>query len=564
MSFVVDAFEDVGDAIGDVFEGAGNIIEDVGDALGDAGRWVDDNILQPIARDPITFIAAAVAYSYGIPGLEFAGPGTAAATSIATTGSRLVQGDDFDDAIKAGVTAGISTGITNSIGAGVSSGGQNWSPNLYTTAEEAAANALRSAAASSSASSPNASPNAVASSADDQLLRDLDDIASRPRYQPDIEYEPTAGLGDDVLTPKYTDRNPLGGDPLDIVDTSSNPPVVPDATPPVAPPKPKASFTGQDVDIYKSSIDTPSSTGTNKIFDIGENIKNVPTTVADVSGVKDVGRSFSLDDYTGDVPIENRSRVEMPGSNAPSSLRESLTNLGGAVLETAGNWAWDGAKWVWNNPTDALMYGTAGAGLAKNYLNQDDTPSGNQGKSEDQKNADKLFYSPLQQLELDRSRTANPFDRTQNPYESNLYTYGQNAGEHAFYGDTIYSPVSYSQPVTAAQGGAIGALSSQTPSYYRYGSMPMNMASGGYASGGLRSLKDDGRSDHIPAMLSDGEFVVDAETVALLGNGSNEAGANRLEGMRQEVRKQKGKALSRGKFSPDAKSPLSYIKQRRG
>lgn len=90
------------------------------------------------------------------------------------------------------------------------------------------------------------------------------------------------------------------------------------------------------------------------------------------------------------------------------------------------------------------------------------------------------------------------------------------------------------------------------------------MATGGYASGGLKSLKHDGRSDHIPAMLSDGEYVLDAETVALLGNGSNEAGANRLEGMRQEIRKQKGKALSKGKFSSNAKSPLAYIKQKRG
>jgi hypothetical protein len=37
-------------------------------------------------------------------------------------------------------------------------------------------------------------------------------------------------------------------------------------------------------------------------------------------------------------------------------------------------------------------------------------------------------------------------------------------------------------------------------------------------------------------------------------------GAQRLDSMRQEIRKQKGKALARGKFSPDAKSPLSYLR----
>ena len=70
----------------------------------------------------------------------------------------------------------------------------------------------------------------------------------------------------------------------------------------------------------------------------------------------------------------------------------------------------------------------------------------------------------------------------------------------------------------------------------------------------------DGRSDSIDARLSDGEYVIDAETVALLGNGSTKAGAMMLDQMRQGIRQQKGKALAKGKFSPDAKSPLAYMK----
>ena len=70
----------------------------------------------------------------------------------------------------------------------------------------------------------------------------------------------------------------------------------------------------------------------------------------------------------------------------------------------------------------------------------------------------------------------------------------------------------------------------------------------------------DGRSDDVDAVLSDGEYVFDAETVALLGNGSSEAGASRLDQMREDIRKQKGRNLAQGKISPDAKSPLSYLK----
>jgi hypothetical protein len=69
-----------------------------------------------------------------------------------------------------------------------------------------------------------------------------------------------------------------------------------------------------------------------------------------------------------------------------------------------------------------------------------------------------------------------------------------------------------------------------------------------------------GRADTINAKLSDGEYVMDAETVAMLGDGSSEEGAKRLDQMRANLREHKGKALAKGKFSPDAKSPLAYLK----
>jgi hypothetical protein len=69
-----------------------------------------------------------------------------------------------------------------------------------------------------------------------------------------------------------------------------------------------------------------------------------------------------------------------------------------------------------------------------------------------------------------------------------------------------------------------------------------------------------GRSDEISAKLSDGEYVIDAETVAMLGDGSSKAGAKKLDEMRNQIRQHKGRALAKGKFSPDAKSPLTYLK----
>jgi hypothetical protein len=86
------------------------------------------------------------------------------------------------------------------------------------------------------------------------------------------------------------------------------------------------------------------------------------------------------------------------------------------------------------------------------------------------------------------------------------------------------------------------------------------------AKGGLSQIAylargaGTGRSDEIPARLSDGEYVMDAETVAMIGDGSTDAGSKRLDEMRSAIRKHKGKSLAKGKFSPNAKSPLAYLK----
>lgn len=81
-----------------------------------------------------------------------------------------------------------------------------------------------------------------------------------------------------------------------------------------------------------------------------------------------------------------------------------------------------------------------------------------------------------------------------------------------------------------------------------------------YASGNYVESdgQGDGRSDHVDAKLSPGEFVMDAETTSLLGNGNSDAGARGMEAIRQHIRKEKGKQLAQGKFSPNARKPGYY------
>jgi hypothetical protein len=128
-------------------------------------------------------------------------------------------------------------------------------------------------------------------------------------------------------------------------------------------------------------------------------------------------------------------------------------------------------------------------------------------------------------------------------------------------------------PVMAAQGGLMAAYPME-----KYGAamsnteVPMSyMAKGGIAdlgsySDGGRMLKGpgDGMSDHIPgviagkqpARLADGEFVVPADVVSHLGNGSTDAGAKRLYAMMDTVRKartgtkKQGKQIKAEKYLP--------------
>jgi hypothetical protein len=68
----------------------------------------------------------------------------------------------------------------------------------------------------------------------------------------------------------------------------------------------------------------------------------------------------------------------------------------------------------------------------------------------------------------------------------------------------------------------------------------------------------DGQSDDIPAMLADGEYVLDAEIVAALGNGSTKAGSKLLDEFRRHIREHK-RGGSLETIPKKSKSPLEYL-----
>jgi hypothetical protein len=86
-----------------------------------------------------------------------------------------------------------------------------------------------------------------------------------------------------------------------------------------------------------------------------------------------------------------------------------------------------------------------------------------------------------------------------------------------------------------------------------------------FSEGGLNSLENtyvqgegDGTSDSVAAMLADGEFVIPADVVSKLGNGSNKAGAGVLDQFLVSIREH-AQDHDPKKLPPESKGPLAYL-----
>jgi hypothetical protein len=132
----------------------------------------------------------------------------------------------------------------------------------------------------------------------------------------------------------------------------------------------------------------------------------------------------------------------------------------------------------------------------------------------------------------------------------------------------LNKPAPYEKPKykSTFNASAYSGYEPATPNYYRAQYAHGGLADlGGYSDGG-RMLKGpgDGMSDNIPATiankqparLANEEFVIPADVVSHLGNGSSEAGAKQLYKMMDRVRhartgkKAQGKQINASKMMP--------------
>lgn len=196
------------------------------------------------------------------------------------------------------------------------------------------------------------------------------------------------------------------------------------------------------------------------------------------------------------------------------------------------------------------------------------------------------FKGPLQEFmeEVKTSDyTAEPFITTQSPttpqvqentqqgeFMPSYFTYGQPADI-----DQLFSPFGTAgtsffgmEPMLAKRGGLATPLMAAggTTRYGRYagGGLPVVPHSGkarlDFRSGAAVTGPGDGQSDDIPAMLADGEFVIPADVVAALGNGSTKAGSDKLYDMMHSIREYHRSAKPQDLPPPAKTNPLDYLK----
>jgi hypothetical protein len=99
-----------------------------------------------------------------------------------------------------------------------------------------------------------------------------------------------------------------------------------------------------------------------------------------------------------------------------------------------------------------------------------------------------------------------------------------------------------------AEGGMVPSHPMGQPEFYSEGGAGTTYIQG----------RGDGTSDQIPAMVANSEFVLPADIVSALGNGSSDSGADILDQFIKTIREHKHSNPS-GELPPESKGPLEYL-----
>lgn len=159
-------------------------------------------------------------------------------------------------------------------------------------------------------------------------------------------------------------------------------------------------------------------------------------------------------------------------------------------------------------------------------------------------------YAEGSSVDSPDNTTAAPAATAPNQNALNMYSGPYNRQLNALRGQQMH-------------GSHVPSLLPPTPNFV---ALP-HLADGGhvpefYSEGGLKHTyvqgEGDGTSDSVPAMLATGEFVIPADVVSSLGNGSNDSGSKVLDEFLSTIRKHK-QEHEPSQLPPDSKGVLTYL-----
>jgi len=282
---------------------------------------------------------------------------------------------------------------------------------------------------------------------------------------------------------------------------------------------------------------------------LGANLNNMTSTLTNPLGT---GASTGID----------YSKVASQGVNLPAGALPNLGTQTPEFLDTFVNKLGGTDKALYKVGTPLAVSGLAGA--AKDMYPEADKSEEEKRKAEQNKYRD--TKTGLLNLTQARPDFGTAFMATGGTVGANQSTIST-GGIQDLYGT---SDQTTGAPVLSQDGYGIGRLNNLAAAGSRAKAADTFYAMGGpiaFAKGGHQGYLDgagDGMSDSIPATiegqqparLADGEFVIPADVVSHIGNGSSKAGSKQLYTMLDRIRKartghtKQGKEIKPQKYMP--------------